>query len=69
MAHDFILDSALVAMLRLVLNILVDKGVLGEDLSHKELFRQGKGLHGLLGDMDELSLSVAAQVVVSEERV
>lgn len=68
-AHDFILDGALVAMLRLVLDVLVDKGVLGEDLTHKELFGQGKGLHGLLGDMYELGLGVAAQIVVSEERV
>ncbi len=69
MAHDFILDRALVAMLRLIFDVLVDKGVLGEDFAHEELFGQGKGLHGLLGDMNELGLGVAAQVVVSEERI
>ncbi len=68
-AHDFVLDGALVAMLRLVLDVLVDKGVLGEDFAHEELFRQGEGLHGLLSDMNELSLGVAAKVVVSKERV
>lgn len=37
MAHDFILDGALVPMLGLVLDILVDEGILGEDLAHQEL--------------------------------
>lgn len=37
-AHYFILDGALVAMLGLVLDVLVDEGVLGENLAHQELF-------------------------------
>lgn len=68
-AHDFILDGALVAMLGLVLDVLVDEGVLGEDLAHQELLREGKGLNICLCDMHKLGLSVAAEIVVAEERV
>ena len=68
-AHDFVLDGALVAMARLILNLTVDEGVFGEDLVHQELLRQGKGLNLSLGDVHELSLRIAAQIVVTEERV
>ena len=66
-AHDLVLDGALVAMARLILDLTVDEGVLGEDLVHQELLGQGKGLDLGLGDVHEFSLSVAAQVVIAKE--
>lgn len=68
-AHDFILDGALVPMLGLVLDILVDEGILGEDLAHQELLWKSKGLNVCLGNVHKLSLRVAAKIVVAEERV
>lgn len=68
-AHDLILDGRLVAMLGLVLDLLVDQWVLGEDFSHEELLGEGESLDVRNGDMDELSLCVRAQVVVAKERV
>ena len=68
-AHYLVLDSALIPMLRLILDVLVDQGVLGEHLAHEELLRQGESLHIGLGDVHELSLSVTAKVEVAKERV
>ena len=68
-AHDLVLDGALVAMARLILDLSVDEGVLGEDLVHEELLGQGERLDLCLGDVHELGLRVAAQIVVAEERV
>jgi len=37
MTHDLVFDGTLVAMLRLILDVLVDERVLGEYFAHKEL--------------------------------
>lgn len=67
--HDLILDRRLVAMLGLVFDLLVDERVLGEHFAHEELFGQGEGLHVLLRDVNELGLSVGAEIVVAEKGV
>ena len=56
-------------MLGLVLDVLIDEGVLGEDLAHQELLGKGKGLNICLGNVHKLSLRVAAKIVIAEERV
>ena len=67
--HDLVLDRRLVAMLRLVFDLLVDEGVLGEHFAHQKLFGQREGLHVLLRDVNELGLGVGAEIVVAEKGV
>ena len=68
-AHDLVLDGALVAVARLVADVAVDQRVLREDFAHQELLGKGKRLNLNLGNVHKLSLRVVAQVVVTEERV
>lgn len=46
-AHDFVLDRALVAVARLVLDVAVDQRVLREHFAHEELLGQGKSLDNI----------------------
>ena len=70
MPHDLVFDRALVSMARLILDVTVDQRVLREHFAHEEFLGQGEGLNNIGdGDMDELSLCVAAKIVVSEEGV
>ena len=68
-AHDLILDGALVAVARLVADVAVDQRVLGEHFAHQELLGKGERLNLDLGNVHELGLGVVAQVVVAEEGV
>ena len=69
MAHDLILDGALVAVARLVADVAVDQRVLGEHFAHQELLGKGERLNLDLGNVHELGLGVVAQVVVAKEGV
>lgn len=69
MAHDFILDCRLVSMLGFALDFLVNVRVLGEHLAHQEFLGESESLNISLSDMHKLSLRVAAQIVVTKERV
>lgn len=69
MAHDLILNGALVAVARLVADVAVDQRVLREDFAHQELLGKGKRLYLDLSNVHKFGLRVVAQVVVAEERV
>ena len=69
MAHDFILDCRLVSMFGFTLDFLVDVRVLGEHLAHQKFLGESESLNISLSDMHKLSLRVAAQIVVTKERV
>lgn len=56
-------------MLGFALDFLVNVRVLGEHLAHQEFLGESKSLNISLSDMHKLSLRVAAQIVVTKERV
>ena len=68
-AHDLILDCGGIAMLGLILDVTIDLRILGEHLSHEELFGEGERVNICLGDVDKFSLRVTAEVVVAKEGV
>ena len=68
-AHDLILDRGGVAMLGLILDVTIDLRILGEHLAHQELLGEGECIDVGLSDVDEFSLRVAAEIVVTKEGV
>lgn len=69
MAKDFALDRARVAKAGLFTNVFIDLRVLWEHLVHEELPLKRKCLNRGRRNVDKLSLSVADQVVVTEEAI
>lgn len=67
--HDLILDSTVVAVLAIVLDLTVDLRVLREDSPQQELLTQGETFNLGHGNVHELGLDVVTQVVVSKEGV
>ena len=67
--HNFIFDRGIVAVLRIVLDLPVDLGVLGEHFAHQELLGKGECFNLCRSDVHKLSLCVVAQVVIAKEGV